>query len=481
MMMVTPASASPHAGWVSDSDIVSGLPGNYELGIRTAPTVFNMDGTWYLISGKNHGVFYGFKWTGSAWESDRKIESGLPDIGDESRPEVFCMNGTWYLISGELEGKFYGFRWTGHRWGSDSDIVSGLGDVGRHSTPDVFYKDETWYLISGETYGTFHGFRWNGSAWQSDTTIVSGLGDVGSVPTPTVFNKDGTWYLISGLTLESGWTGIHGSRWTGSAWESDPATVSGLLHFIGNHCHPTPDVFCEDGTWYLICGQQKGAFYGFHYQYPTTKPDLIPTSLQPTTLHLDQPGTLTATILNDGGGNASSFNVSLKLGESLIDTKTVDALNIGEEKSVDFTWTPTSPGTFNLTVTADPENVIDEFDETNNAIVETVTIPQPDLIPTSLQPTTLHLNQPGTLTATILNDGGGNASVFNVSLKLGEALIGTKTVDALSIGEEKSVDFTWTPTSAGTFNMTVTADTENVIDEFDETNNVMTVMVTVER
>ena len=218
-----------------------------------------------------------------------------------------------------------------------------------------------------------------------------------------------------------------------------------------------------------------------YYQYPTTKPDLIPTSLSPTTLHLDQLNTLTAMIRNDGEGNASSFNVSLKLGEELIGTKTMDALNINEEKSVDFTWTPTSAGTFNLTVTVDPENVINEFDETNNVMEKTVTIPQPDLIPTSLQPTTLHLDQPGTLTATILNDGGGNASSFNVSLKLGEALIGTKTVDALNIGEEKSVDFTWTPTSAGTFNLTVTADTENVIDEFDETNNVMTVMVTVER
>jgi len=331
-----------------------------------------MDGTWYLISGKNHGIFYGFKWTGSAWESDRKIESGLPDIGDESRPEVFCMNGTWYLISGELEGRFYGFRWTGHGWGSDSDIVSGLGDVGRHSTPDVFYKDETWYLISGESHGTFYGFRWNGSTWQSDTTIVSGLGDVGSNPIPTVFNKDGTWYLISGLTLQYGWPGIHGFRWTCSTWESDPAIISGLLHSLGDM--PTPDVFYKDGTWHLIYGVQRGAFHGFHYQYPTTKPDLIPTSLQPTILHLDQPGTLTATIRNDGGGNASVFNVSLKLGESLIGTKTVEALNIDEEKTVDFTWTPTSAGSFNLTVTVDTENAIDEFDETNNAMTVMVTV-----------------------------------------------------------------------------------------------------------
>ena len=198
-------------------------------------------------------------------------------------------------------------------------------------------------------------------------------------------------------------------------------------------------------------------------------------------MHLDQLNTLTATILNDGGGNASAFNVSLKLGEELIGTNTVDALNIDEEKSVDFTWTPESPGTFNLTVTADPENVIDEFDETNNVMEKTVTIPQPDLIPASLQPTTLHLDQSNTLTATIRNDGGENASAFNVSLKLGEALIGTKTVDALNIGEEKSVDFTWTPESAGAFNLTVTADPENVIDEFDETNNAIMVMVTVER
>ena len=367
MMMVTSAVAAPHAGWISNSDIVSGLPCHYELGGCASPTVFNMDGTWYLLSGRRLGVFYGFKWIDSIWESDKKIVSGLPDIGEESSPEVFCMNGTWYLISGEKGGTFYGFRWTGHGWGSDSDIVSGLGDVGRYSTPDVFYKDETWYLISGEVYGTFYGFRWNGSTWESYNTIASGLGDVGYGSVLSVFNKDEVWYLISGE-----WYGtFFGFKWTGSAWESDPAIISGLPD-IGQSS--TPDVFYKDGIWYLISGEIEGTFYGFHYQHPTTKPDLIPTSLQPTTLPLNQPNTLTATILNDGGGNASSFNVSLKLGEALIGTKTVDALDVDEEKTIDFIWTPTSAGTFNLTVTADPENVIDESDETNNAMTVMVTV-----------------------------------------------------------------------------------------------------------
>jgi outer membrane protein assembly factor BamB/Fe-S cluster assembly iron-binding protein IscA len=479
MVMVTPAMAQD-GGWVSDSDISSGLA---FYGGHSAPTVFNMDETWYLISGEGHGRFHGFYWHShrSQWVSDSGIVSGLPtDVtGYDTIPEVFCMNGTWYLIAYHYP-KYYGWNWTGREWQSDPAIISGLPDSWPHCwKPTVFNKDGTWYLICLKYIEDFQyafiGYRWTGSTWESDSDIVSGL-DIAYHRASTVFYKDETWYLIAGESFPGIFMGF---TWTGSAWESDPAIISGLPD-IGQQ-EVTPDVFYKDGTWYLISGEGSGGFSGFHYQYPTTKPDLIPISLQPTTLHLNQPNTLTATIRNDGGGNASAFNVSLKLGESLIGTKTVDALNIDEEKSVDFTWTPTSPGTFNLTVTVDPENVIDEFDETNNVMETTVTVPQPDLIPTSLQPTTLPLDQPGTLTATIRNDGGENASSFNVSLKLGEALIGTKTVDALNIDEEKNVDFTWTPTSTGTFNLTITVDPENAIDEFDETNNAMTVMVTVER
>ena len=203
------------SAWESDSAIVSGLK---DIGRVSAPTVFCKDGTWYLIAGEGEGGFYGFQWTGRRWASDSAIVSGLPDfLSVEScpRPTVFNKDGTWYLIFGENlgfhHGEFFGYNWTGSAWQSDPAIVSGLPAIGEIPSPDVFNKDGTWYLISGELYGVFYGFTWTGSEWQSEPAIVSGLGRVcvyGENSAPTVFNKDGTWYLISG-EYNGGFYGWH--------------------------------------------------------------------------------------------------------------------------------------------------------------------------------------------------------------------------------------------------------------------------------
>ena len=266
---------SPPNFWESDCDIISGLG---DIGSRSAPTVFNKDGTWYLIAGESELSyynevfyevgFYGYNWTGSEWQSDSAIVLGLPEPepgGEEFyrlKPTVFNKDGTWYLIFGEGGGTFFGWNWTGSGWQSDSAIVSGLGDVGKNSAPTVFCKDGTWYLIAGELYGAFYGYHWTGSGWQSDPAIVSGLEDVGYASAPAVFNKDGTWYLISG---ESKPYPYYGFKWTGSVWEPDSAIVSGLKSDPG---YTQPTVFYKDWTWYLISGAGDGRFYGFHQVIP---------------------------------------------------------------------------------------------------------------------------------------------------------------------------------------------------------------------
>jgi len=235
-----------------------------------------------------------------------------------------------------------------------------------------------------------------------------------------------------------------------------------------------------NGTWYLISGEDSGGFHGFRYMTTATiPPDLIPISLQPTTFSVNQTSNVTVTVKNEGG-SAGSFNVSLKLDEALIGIKTVDSMSAGEEKTVNFTFTPASCGTFNLTATVDQEGVITELNEDNNVIVETVTILRPDLTPTSLQPTMLFfINETNTITATVKNDGGVPAGSFNVSLKADGILVDTKTMDSLGVSEEKTIALNWTPPSAGTFNLKVTVDSDAVILESDETNNNLTVQATV--
>ena len=244
------------ADWTSDSSIVAGLG---DVGLDSAPVVFNDSGTWKLISGEFYGTFRGYYWAGSAWVSDSSIVDGLGDIGFRSIPTVFDDSGTWKLISGNNRGTFVGYYWNGSAWTSDSSIVAGLGAVGSWpawSAPAVFDDSGTWKLISGDLDGLFFGFYWNGSTWVSDSSIVAGLGGVGSRSAPTIFNDSGTWKLISGNDYGT----FRGYYWAGSAWVEDTSIVTGLGD-VGKISAPT--VFNDSGTWKLISGSYGGTFTGY--------------------------------------------------------------------------------------------------------------------------------------------------------------------------------------------------------------------------
>ncbi len=97
--------------------------------------------------------------------------------------------------------------------------------------------------------------------------------------------------------------------------------------------------------------------------------------------------------------------------------------------------------------------------------------PKPDIVPISLVPGMFYSSQQSTITATIANDGAADATAFNVSLEYEGTTIGITTIDSLDAGEERTTEFSWTPASTGVFDLTVTTDSEGVIDESNETNN----------
>ena len=191
---------------------------------------------WCFIAGAGDGSFRGYNWTGSTWQGDCGITSGLVGVAGASSPTVFLKDGVWYLVSGETNGSFHGYNWTGSTWQSDCGVVSGLVDVAGASAPTVFQKDGIWHLVSGEVNGSFYGYNWIGSEWQSDCGIISGLGNSGLNSAPTVFQKDGVWYLVSGEIAGS----FRGYNWTGSTWQSDCGITSGISDVAGAS---TPTVF----------------------------------------------------------------------------------------------------------------------------------------------------------------------------------------------------------------------------------------------
>ena len=104
------------------------------------------------------------------------------------------------------------------------------------------------------------------------------------------------------------------------------------------------------------------------------EPDLVPTDITPpSSILVDISNTINATVNNTGIKDAADFNVSLAVDGTLVDTQSVSNLEEDDSTIVSFTWTPAVADDYLLTVTVDPEEVIDESDETNNNISLEVT------------------------------------------------------------------------------------------------------------
>jgi len=191
--------------WASNSTIVSGLSGADIQVHLTIAYNFNNNGKWTAIGGNSGGTFRGYTWSGSTWTEDSSVVNGLGDIGSISSPQLlynFKGDGKWTLISGEYNGLFFGFVWSGSTWNSDSSVISGLTDVGYFSHPSVLIDyDGPWSMIVGRNDGKFTGFKWNGSTWGPYPALVNGLGDTGDYSFPSVFynfSGAGEWSVISG-------------------------------------------------------------------------------------------------------------------------------------------------------------------------------------------------------------------------------------------------------------------------------------------
>ncbi|RZB29096.1 MAG: hypothetical protein AEth_01700 [Candidatus Argoarchaeum ethanivorans] len=102
----------------------------------------------------------------------------------------------------------------------------------------------------------------------------------------------------------------------------------------------------------------------------------------------------------------------------------------------------------------------------------------PDFTLTLIEPTTFYAGQTNLIRATIENSGG-SASAFDIAMKIDGVLIGTGKVWSLGAHEETIVSVVWTPASIGTFDLTTTVDSNDVIVESNETNNNQTVMVDI--
>lgn len=210
-------------------------------------------------------------------------------------------------------------------------------------------------------------------------------------------------------------------------------------------------------------------------------PDLTPTLISVSKLGvLDY--TVTATIENQGNVDAGKFKVELRADASLIDQIEVSSLSADASTTVTFEWKPTDTGIYTLKVTVDPDDVIEEIDETNNELTKSYGVELPDLtVAFKTVPSELVEDETYTIEVEVSNIGEEDAGAFSVALEADGVTIGSVDVRKLAAGSSKALQFSWTPEEAGTYTLKATVDPLDEVVESDETNNTAQVTVTVEK
>ncbi len=196
--------------------------------------------------------------------------------------------------------------------------------------------------------------------------------------------------------------------------------------------------------------------------------------------------TATVHVYNQGNTAAGEFRVQWKpspLGTA--QSTQVNGLAANTATDVVFDYTYPLPGTFSTTSTVDILNAVRETNEFNNVYRRDLTVdpPLPDLIiqSTNVIPASPTAGLPAQLQVTVKNVGHRPADDFQVQWKPSAlALALTQQVNGpLAVNATTVITFDYTYATGGTFNGTVTVDSANRVREVSESNNTLTLPVTV--
>ena len=194
--------------------------------------------------------------------------------------------------------------------------------------------------------------------------------------------------------------------------------------------------------------------------------------------------TFTVTVRNRGGAGDRPVSVDFYQDdqETPLDTGIVPAVLADDTVSGTFTWTA-EPGRHSFRAVADPNDIVDELDETNNER----TVPYDhtqlaDLVVGNIQwePLEPAAGDQVNFVVTILNRGAGHAERSDVDYHLGGSSrsFGGDRVSEIPPGESTTERFTWTA-EAGNHRIRVYADSDDDVVEIAESNNEASVTVSV--
>jgi subtilase family serine protease len=187
--------------------------------------------------------------------------------------------------------------------------------------------------------------------------------------------------------------------------------------------------------------------------------------------------TISATLKNIGPTTSAATTVRLTVPNIGTYSKNVSTLAAGASQTVRFTFTaPTALTPQNITVTAtvDPENLVQESNESNNTRTATVAVNalRPDIEVTDSTITDWYAGMKVTVSATIRNRTAQLVPSVAIRLSIGGVNY-TENIPIAGNGSNLAV-FRVTVPASGNYTVRVTADPEAMLNETDESNNVLT-------
>ncbi|WP_082092987.1 PKD domain-containing protein [Methanosarcina siciliae] len=355
------------------------------VGLRVAPSLADLDGDgdYDMLVGVSDGtVCYENTGTSSSPIWTLKSEWTITGVNNPS-PALADLDGDgdYDLMIGMYSGKCYGYENTGtttspvwtakSAWNVPDDLgyysSASLADLDGDGDYDLLMGAKAGsHLTAYENTGTKTNPAWTAkSAWNTPS-FVSYSGYTAGVLAD--LDGDGDYDLLLGWSngdiyaYENTGT-VNSPVWTKqNVWDLPP---------VGWYAHPALADLDGDEDYDLLVGEFNGSICGYENTASSAvaKPDITPTAVTPPSgIVANTPCTIVANINNTGTGNTGTFNATLSVNGTVVDTQSISGISSDSSALVNFTWTPEAAGDYNLTVTADSENGIAESDETNNAL-----------------------------------------------------------------------------------------------------------------
>ncbi|GBF36647.1 CARDB domain-containing protein [Methanofervidicoccus abyssi] len=115
------------------------------------------------------------------------------------------------------------------------------------------------------------------------------------------------------------------------------------------------------------------------------KPNLVIENITTTTpIYTNNPTEINITIANNGVADATTtFPVEITItdasGNTVYTETNVSGLNVGDSTTLTFYWIPGNTGEYTITAVVDPNNTVDELNESDNNYTTTVTVTVPTI------------------------------------------------------------------------------------------------------